>query len=299
MALYTSYDIVGKKEDISDVISNISPTKTPFQSMIGGEKVNNVLFQWQEDALAAVNSSNAQLDGFTASDATLTATTMRTNYTQILAKTIKIAETTDAVSTYGRAKETAYQLAKASAELKRDLENAFVGTKQTAVAGSSSTARKFAGFQAQVDSSLITLTGSGATAPSEANFLTALQAMYTQGVDPSIAMVTPTDALIIADFAKASGRYREIQNDSKANKTLVNAVDLYVSPFGEVKIVLNRFLATGDSLIFDPPMWKQQTLRGWTRETLAKDGDYTKMMIVGEFSLKHKNYFASAIVRRG
>jgi hypothetical protein len=47
---------------------------------------------------------------------------MRSNYTQILQKTIKVAETTDAVATYGRAKETAYQLAKAAAEVKRDLE---------------------------------------------------------------------------------------------------------------------------------------------------------------------------------
>lgn len=297
MAQYTSYDQVGKKEDVSDVISNITPTKVPFQAMIGNERVSNTLFQWQEDELRAV-TVNAKVEGFTAADATLTATTMRNNYTQILEKTIKISETADAVATYGRAKESAYQLSKAGAELRRDLEHAMVGTKQTAVAGDSSTARKFAGYQAQVASGNFTYTGavSGvANALDEGDLLAAMQDLYNEGADPSVAMVTPTNSLIVADFAKASGRNR----DFASGKSVVNAVDLYVSPFGEVKVYLNRFLAAGDTLVFDPEMWKQCTLRPWARETLAKDGDNMKMMIVGEYSLKHKNQKASAVIREG
>jgi len=45
MAQYTTYDTVGIKEDVSDVISNIAPTKTPFQTMIGSDKTKNRLFQ--------------------------------------------------------------------------------------------------------------------------------------------------------------------------------------------------------------------------------------------------------------
>ena len=299
MAQYTSYDQVGKKEDVSDIISNITPTKVPFQAMIGNERVSNTLFQWQEDELRAV-TVNAKVEGFTAADATLTATTMRNNYTQILEKTIKISETADAVATYGRAKESAYQLSKAGAELRRDLEHAMVGTKQTAVAGDSSTARKFAGFQAQVASGNFTYTGATGTpavanALDEDDLLAALQDLYNEGSDPSVVMVTPTNSLIVAGFAKASGRSR----DFASGKSVVNAVDLYVSPFGEVKVYLNRFLAAGDTLVFDPEMWKQCTLRPWARETLAKDGDNMKMMIVGEYSLKHKNQKASAVIREG
>jgi hypothetical protein len=43
-------------------------------------------------------------------------------------------------------------------------------------------------------------------------------------------------------------------------------------------------------------MWSLATLRPWMRETLAKTGDSVKQMIVGEFSLKHKNFKASGIV---
>lgn len=299
MAQYTSYDQVGKKEDISDVISTLTPTKVPFQAMIGNERIKNTLFQWQEDELRAVQV-NAKIEGFTASDATLSPTTMRSNYSQILEKTIKISETADAIDTYGRARESAYQLSKAGAELRRDLEHAMVGTKQTAVAGDSSTARKFAGFQAQVAAGNFTYTGTTGTpavanALDEDDFLAAMQDLYNEGSDPSVAMVTPSNSLIVADFAKASGRSRDINN----GRQVVNAVDLYVSPFGEVKIYLNRFLAAGDTLIFDPEMWKQCTLRPWARETLAKDGDNMKMMIVGEYSLKHKNQKASAVIREG
>ena len=106
MSQFKTYDQVGIKEDVSDVISNISPTTTPFQSLIKTERVNNTVFQWQEDELASV-ADNAKVEGFTAADVALDPTTMRQNYTQIMSKTINISATADAVSTYGRAKETA------------------------------------------------------------------------------------------------------------------------------------------------------------------------------------------------
>jgi hypothetical protein len=291
MAQYVTYDMVGIKEDVSDVISNISPTKTPFQSMIDSEKVTNTYFQWQEDDLRAV-AANAKVEGHTAADSTRDPTTMRSNYTQILADTIKVSGTADAVSTYGRAKESAYQMAKVAAELKRDLEHAMVGMENAAVAGNSSTAREFAAFFNMVDSSMFTYTGSTNTKPDEDDVLAALQDCYTEGAEPSVMMVTPTNSLEIADFAYATGRER----DAGQGKRLVNVVDVYVSPFGEVKVVLNRFLLEKRTLIFDPEMWKKVILRNWFRETLAKTGDNVSMMLCGEFSLKHKNFKASAVI---
>jgi hypothetical protein len=289
MAQYITYDMIGIKEDVSDVISNITPTKTPFQSMIGSEKVHNTYFQWQEDDLRAV-AVNAKVEGHTAVDSTRTPTTMRSNYTQILADTIKVSGTADVVSTYGRAKESAYQMAKVAAELKRDLEHAFVGIENAAVAGDSSTAREMASYFNMIDSTMRSITGGTSTPPSEAHVLGALQDCYNEGAEPSVLMVTPTNSLEIADFAYATGRER----DAGQGKKLVNVVDVYVSPFGEVKVVLNRFLMDKQTLVFDPENWKKVVLRNWTRETLAKTGDNLSMMLLGEFSLKHKNFLASA-----
>jgi len=292
MAQFKTYDQVGAKEDVSDVISNLTPTKTPFTSGIGTENVHNTLFQWQEDELRAVQD-NAQVEGFTAADATLSPTLMRNNVTQILEKTIKVSGSADKRDTYGRAKETAYQLAKAMSEVKRDLEHAAIGTGQVSVAGDSNTARKFAGFQAQVDASLINKTGSASTYLSETILLATLQELWNAGAEPSVAMVTGDNAVRVAEFAKASGRQRNVDSETK----VVNAIDLYVSPFGKIAIQLNRFLKAGDTLVYDPANWKKVIFRNWFRETLAKDGDNTKMMVVGEFSLKHVNFKASAVIR--
>lgn len=294
MTQYTSYDVVGKQEDISAIISNITPTKTPFQSSIGNETCDNTLFQWQEDSIRDV-AVNAQVEGFTAAASARTPTVMRNNVTQIMQDTFQVSGTNDRVKKYGRAKETAYQASKASAGLKRDLEHALVGTAQTLVNSGASTARKMNGAQAQISEDMYVYTGGTSTKMDEADVLAALELAYDAGADPSTIMVTPTNSKEVALFAAASGRYRTIPTGG-SDKTVVNAVNLYVSPFGEQRVVLNRFLKAKQTLIYTPDMWSKVTLRPWFRETLAKTGDNTTTMIVGEFSLKHKNELASALI---
>ena len=221
---------------------------------------------------------------------------MRSGYTQMFMKTVSVSGTADAQSYHGRKKEFAYQMSKAGAELKRDLEHALVGLTQTATAGNnSSTARLLTSVSSQVASGNITLTGGTSTAPSEANLLTALNDCFTAGSDPNIVMVTADDAIVVSDFAKASGRYRTINQDGK---TLVSAIDLYVSPFGEVKVVINRFLRSADTLVYDNDMWKLAVLRNWSKEPLAKTGDAEKAFIIGEYGLQHSHQSASAVIRK-
>lgn len=293
---FKTYDQVGKKEDISDVISNIAPTATPFQSLIGSESVNNTVYQWQEDDLAAV-AANAVVEGADGSDADLTATTMRSNYTQIMAKTIKVSATADVVSTYGRAKETAYQLSKKSAELKREFEFALVGSARNAAAGSTSVARQFgnvwgndAGGNAIINSAVVTAAGTAAL--TETMILQTNQKLYEAGGEASYLMIKPADSLIVAGFAAASGRNRDFTTGTK----VVNVVDIYVSPFGTQKVVLNRFMKADSALMFDPANWKKAVLRPFSRTLLAKTGDADRHFIVGEFGLKHTNYKASGAI---
>lgn len=298
-----TYTQVGIKEDISDVITNISPTLTPFQSLLKSEKVHNTVFGWQEDSLNAVGA-NAQIENFTASDSTVIPTVLRQNYTQIMAKTVNVSATSDAVATYGRAKETAYQLSKKSAELKREFEYALVGYAQNASAGTSSAARTFAnawGVYSDGTTPVISATttvvtdsdsgtaGNQAGALTEANVLLANQKLYEAGSDATYIMVKPSDSLLIADFAKAAGRYRTIPNGTTEDKALINSIDLYVSPFGEQKVVINRWMKADSCLIFKPEMFRLATLRPFTRELLAKTSDGDRHLIVGEFSMKLLN----------
>jgi len=291
MSLYSTYDQIGLAEDVSDIITNISPTKTPFQSSIGNESISAKVFEWQEDSLRAP-ADNKKLEGFVASDVARTPTVMRTNYTQIMSDTFRISATSDAVKTYGRAKETAYQLAKTGEELKRDLEYAFVSINNAAVAGSETgaTEREMASALYMIDAGNIEAGGTAAL--TETMLLNVQKKVYDAGGEPNIFMIKPSDSIIVAGFAGASGRTRDFGQDKK----ITNVVDLYVSPYGEVKVVLNRWLLSSVAFLYDPSMFKKCTLRGWTRTMLGKDGDADRHMVVGEFSLKHKNFKSSGLI---
>jgi hypothetical protein len=106
MTTLVSYATVGAKENVQDIISNISPTDTPMSSLMKSEKISARVHEWQEDALAAA-AVNAAVEGADASMATLSATTMRTNNTQIFTKAFQVSNTVDAIAHYGRKKESA------------------------------------------------------------------------------------------------------------------------------------------------------------------------------------------------
>src|ERR1700754_730146 len=145
MALPTStfatYQAVGNREDLSDMIYRIDPTDTPFMSGVDKEKATAVNHEWQTQALAAASSANAQLEG---DDPTTTATTPTVrlgNICQISYKVARVSGTQQAVDHAGRDNELAYQEMLKGLELKRDIETILVGTNQAKVTGNTTTPR--------------------------------------------------------------------------------------------------------------------------------------------------------------
>jgi hypothetical protein len=294
MAQYQTYQNVGIKEDVADVITNLSPRKTPFQSAIGSEKVTQPLFQWQEDTLRAP-AANAAIEGADATFITAVPTTMKNNYTQIFTEAVAVSDRMDVVSTYGRKKEFAYQMAKSAAQVKRDLEIAYIGLAGTKAAGNgTSVASTMDSAQVQIATANVVRTAADNDPLTETLLVSALQKAYENGAEPTRIMVTPTNSVTLAGFAAAAGRYRTITGSDA--KKLVNVVNLYVSPFGEQKVEINRWLKSGNTLVYEPDMWSKPTLRPWERKNLAKTGDSTKAMLLGEFSLKHKNSLGSGLI---
>jgi hypothetical protein len=299
VAKVTTYDQIGAKEDVSKIISNIDPTETPFQSVIGSENMKAIKHSWQEDRLDPP-SQNAAIEGADAPSAQFTPTLMRENNTQILTKTVSTAGTADKVELYGRVSEAANQAAKKSAEIKRDLEYAFVGTHNTQVLGDNvSTPRLMATAWTMIDTSLLfnpdgtAFSGSTAASLSEAAVLAANSALYVSGGEASVLMIKPLDSLKIAAFASAAGRQRYLDGGTKS---IVNVINVYVSPFGDQKVVMNRWQKTSDAFLFNPSMWKKLVLRPWFRKNLAEIGDSKQMELIGEYSLKHRNFKASAAI---
>tara|TARA_B100001057_G_scaffold111405_1_gene109509 strand:- start:2017 stop:2901 length:885 start_codon:yes stop_codon:yes gene_type:complete len=290
MAQYSTYDQIGLKEDVSSLITTISPTETPFTTLIKSEKCSARVFEWQEDTIRA-GTGNAQIEGHTFTAGTITPTTMRTNNTQILSETFEVTATSDIVAAYGRAKESAYQLARTLKSIKKDLEHAYVGVDNAAVTGNSSTAREMASATQQISTSVDA--GTNATDPmTEAKLLELHEDCYDNGSDPNVLMIKPADATIVSGFAASSGRTRDFDTGT----ALVNVIDLYVSSFGELRVTLNRNQLTTHAFLIDPAMWRSVVLRPFTRELLAKTSDSSVHAVVGEYSLKHMNFGADGML---
>jgi hypothetical protein len=296
---YKTYDQVGKKEDIEDIIYDISPTLTPFTSSIGTSTASAVLHQWQEDELAAVDT-NAVAEGADAGTASTDTTTLKSAYTQIFSKVVQTSGTADVVEKYGRGSELQYQIAKKGKELRRDIEHAFVGAGQAGGSGANdtgtdnadnTTVRTLTSAQNQIDSST-TSTAASNRAFTETLLLDVLQDVYEAGGDPNQIQVTPSHSLTVAGFAAASGRTRDIQSGTK----LVNAVDLYVSPFGECAVVPNRFLDANSCLVLDTEYWSRAVLRPMQTIVLAKTGDSDKRQMLTEQTLVCENSKASGLI---
>jgi hypothetical protein len=310
MATYQTYTAIGQREDLSDVIYNISPTETPFLNSVGKSKATAIYHEWQTDSLAAVNTSNYAVEGATASDATIGVTTRVGNRTQISQKTIKISGTLDAVNKAGRKSEKAYQLAKASSEIKRDME-AILLSNQVAANGDSSTARKLGGLQAWLSSNYsggtsgtagslgTTARVTGTDRAFTATLLnTVMQSAYTNGGSPTMLLVTPAQKVVASTFTGIATRYRDVPSNQQAQ--IINAADVYVSDFGIIQIVPDRFIPNADNddtaFLLDTEMAAVAYLRPFQTNELAQVGDADLTQLLVEYTLEVKNEAAHGII---
>lgn len=282
-----TFDQVGKREDVEDIIYDISPTTTPMLSSIGTSTASATLHQWLQDELAAVGT-NANVEGADAGTASTITQTVKTANTQIFDKVVQVSGTAEAVGTYGRTSDLAYAIAKAGKEIKRDIEHSFVGAGQAGTAGNGSTARQLTSAANQIASATTNTAGSNRTF-TEALLLDVLQKCYEEGGEPNQVQVTPSHSVTVAGFATASGR----QRDFATGTTLVNAVDVIISPFGQVSTVVNRFLNANTCLVLDTEYWSRAVLRPMQTIVLAKTGDSDKRQMLTELTLVCENDKAS------
>lgn len=311
MTQFRTYAAVGMREDLSDVIYNISPTDTPFMSTIGKTKATAVYHEWQTDSLAAA-AANAAVEGADASTATLSATTRVGNRTQISQKTIGVTGTLEAVDKAGRKSEKAYQLAKASAEIKRDMEFTLLNNTVQSNGTAGSTARVLGGLQTWLATNGDFGSGgsagaSGTTARTngtnrtfdEATLKTVVKEVFESGGSPKILMVTPAHKQTVSAFAGiAAQRYMA---PSDAPTTIIGAADVYLSDFGSMSVVPNRFMLSGNSanevaFVLDPEYAAVAYLRPFQTKDLAIVGDAERTQLLVEYTLEVKNEAAHGIV---
>ena len=297
---FTTFDAKGIREDLSNIITNIAPEETPYMSNIGRESISNSLFEFQSDTLAAA-AANKQIEGDdVASFDAVTATVRLQNYAQISRKTIILSATEEVVNKAGRRSELAYQIAKRSAELKRDQEFTMLNGA-VAAAGSTSTARGTASLQAWVKTnvdkqtdgtnpSYTTLPNSARTDGAVRTFTetilkNVIQQVWAAGGTPKILMTGPVNKQRVSGFSGiASSRFNI--NGGEKPATLIGAVDVYVSDFGNVSVIANRFQRERDAWVLDPEYAKMVVLRPYQQIELAKTGDAEKRMLLVEWGHK-------------
>jgi len=301
---FDTYDSVGEREDLSDVIYSISPTDTPFLSSAAKTKATAVLHEWQTDSLAAAVTNNAVIEGDEATLDASTATTRLSNSTQIMDKTVVITGTQESVDKAGRASELAYQIAKKAKELKRDMEATITGNIAE-VTGGSSTARKMGtlGSWVVTNDDLASDGASGAGAGNaahtdgtqraftESQLKSVIKSVWNAGGDPSMIMCGPFNKQKLSGFTGNSTRF-----DAGADATLYTSVDVYASDFGQLQVVPNRFSRDRDAYVLDMEYWGIAFLRDFSMHELAKTGDSEKRQLLVEATLESRNEGASGLV---
>ena len=322
---FLTYDAKGIREDLSDLIADISPTQTPFQSNVGTREAENTYSEWQTDSLATASATpvveGQDLSSFTA----VTPTVRLGNYAQINMVDFIISGTEQTVRKAGRQSEVGYQAAKAAKELKRNIEVACLLNGVGAVAGATATARVTAGFPCWLKTNE---TSTNVTAPSysgstptgasevwksfgtptaftEAMLKTTMQECFSSGGEPRMLMVSPFNKSAVSAFSGiASSRYNV---DGAEPSVIIGAADIYVSDFGNLSVVPNRFFTTvidagAGSLmndwafLIDTDEVALATLRPYRIEALAKSGDADKRMALSEWGLQVNNEAAHGVV---
>ena len=303
MATYQTYTSIGNREDLSDVIYSISPTDTPIMSSIGKTKATAVYHEWQTDSLAANTTANALVEGATASDITVTPTSRLGNYTQIVGKTVMVSGTLEAVDRAGRKSEKAYQLAKVSSEIKRDMET-IITANQGQSAGNASTARTLGALLSYIKSNtskngtattgvdpvtvgVSTRTDGTTRTFTEAMLKTVIASVFSSGGTPSALFVSPTQKQVVSGFTGLAAQRYQVPTSGQA--TILAGADLYQSDFGVLSIVPDRFMRSRDALILDPEYAALAYLRPFQTNELARVGDAEKTQILAEFTLEVRN----------
>jgi len=299
--IVATYDAVGNREDLSDMIFSVSPYETPVLSAIKSGKATGKNHTWQEDSLADA-AANAHIEGDDASPADPAATTLLSNFTQIFKKHAVVSGSQEAVDKAGRKSEMAFQVAKRLKEMKKDVEYALLdngvanGVGNAKVAGDNTTAREMGSLATYLTSNVsVGATGAAATGNSadvmttgtdrdltEAILATALTTAYTNGANPTMLAVSATNKGVVGDFT-AGGATRYVSTDESS---LNVSIDVYEGDFHTLKVVPCRQLVGDNVYCIDPEYLSLADLRGVSTKDLAVTGDSMRKEIIWETTLE-------------
>lgn len=302
--LLTTTPIVRLAEDVEDKIYNFRPTDTPLASSISSTKVEANLHEWTADEYRTPNADNAAIEGADATFVIPTQPKVYSNRNQIFQDTVSVSGTAEAVKKYGRASEIARLKTKKLIELKKDMEAAFI-SNPVAVTGTAAVASKLRGLYGWISTNnSLGATGvapnpetnTGPTAGTLRPFIedylkTVIRAVYENGGDASVLMVSPQHKQRVSTFTGNVQRTNEVANKSRNEVVLRTSFTIYGHDFGETKVVPNRVMTgsraglVNTAYVIDYDKIKRGSLRGMQSQKLANVGDSEQWQMLTEVSL--------------
>ena len=302
---FDSYDAVGIREDLKDVIYNISPEETPLYTKARKTTARNTLVEWQTDSLRA-SAANAHIEGDATTAEARSATTRLGNYTQIFKNAVVVPDTDDGLDKAGRAKEIAYQTLKIAKEQKLDIEKALFANNAR-VAGNSTTARELAGVPAWLVTNTVYGANEGAnptgdgtdartdettalTAFDQTKFDTVMQSIWEAGGKPDTVYLSAFQMNKALGFTGNNNQRSQVQ---AGDERVVKSLAVYVTPWGTCEFMPSRENRSRDVFIMQDDMWEVAVLRPTKNVALAKTGDNTTRQVVTELTLCAKNEAAN------
>lgn len=302
---FDSYDAKGIREDLSDVIYDISPEETPFYSKCAKVKATATFHEWQTDALRS-STANAHIEGNdTVADA-VTATSRLGNRTQIFKNAVVIPDTDEGLNKAGRAAESAYQTLKIAKEQKLDIEKALFDNN-AAVTGSATAARELAGAptwlitNTDFGSGGADATGNGTDARTDgtqaaftqARFDSVMQSIWEQGGNPDSVYLSAFQMNVALGFTGNNNQRSTVRAE---DERVIKHMDVYVTPWGTVEFIPSRENRSRDVFVMQDDMFCVGVLRPTKNIALAKTGDSTKRQVTTELTLVCKNEKASGMI---
>jgi hypothetical protein len=310
------------REDLMDVIYNISPTDTPFVSNVGTGSSKGTYHEWQKDTLAAPED-NPVIEGADATPVALAPTVRLGNYCQINEKTWVISGTDLVADNAGKGVDMAYHEAKKGLELRKDVEYVCVAVNKGSDAGAGWAGTEAArqtgtvmawlntntefdavgtggapgadpttedGANARTDSTATTL-----RTFTEAMLTSVIDDIYIQGGDPDVIMCNTAQKRAISGSGGGDG-FKGSADENKNDvmrKRIINAVDFYESDYGVLAVTPNRYMRQRDVFVLDTDMWEVAYHRPFQTSDLAKTGDNEKKQMIVEWTLVSKEEASS------
>ena len=274
-----TYDAVGNKYDVSEIITNIAPDDTPLYSRLGSTRATQVIHEWLEDDLGE-GEKNAQPEGFTYFTRNAEPRARLRNYTQIMSRGMQVTETQQAVLHYGVQDEMAYRMAKALKEIAFDCEKALI-EQDAQVLGSMSVAREFGGIPYWIVTNV--LTNGSARALTFDLINNALEQTWKGGGKPNVLLISPRNKRVISTFTAGNTKYME------GNKTrkLSQVISVLETDFGVIQCMNDRLMPDDTIYGLSLDYMKKAFLRPFKSGIeIPAISDMRRKIIKGEWTLE-------------